>query len=65
MTTLITEEPTVSTLHIEHAIADFDRWHAAFQRFEEVRAQPVCAPNEFNSQSTIRITSWSTSTSTP
>ncbi len=29
----------MSTLHIEHAIADFDRWHAAFQRFEEVRAQ--------------------------
>lgn len=29
----------MSTLHIEHAIADFDRWHAAFQRFEDARAR--------------------------
>jgi hypothetical protein len=25
------------TLHIEHAISDFDTWTAAFSRFEEVR----------------------------
>lgn len=25
------------TLHIEHAIAAFDQWHAAFDRFAEVR----------------------------
>lgn len=25
------------TLHIEHAISDFDVWTAAFNRFEEVR----------------------------
>lgn len=27
------------TLHIEHAIADFDLWHAAFERFAEFRTQ--------------------------
>jgi hypothetical protein len=27
------------TLHIEHAITDFDQWHAAFDRFAEFRAQ--------------------------
>ena len=26
-------------LHIEHAIADFDQWHTAFERFEEFRVQ--------------------------
>lgn len=27
----------MSTLHIEHAISDFDTWSAAFDRFAEVR----------------------------
>jgi hypothetical protein len=27
------------TLHIEHAISDFDQWHAAFERFELFRVQ--------------------------
>jgi hypothetical protein len=27
------------TLHIEHAIVDFDLWRAAFDRFAEVRKQ--------------------------
>lgn len=27
------------TLHIEHAISDFDTWRSAFARFAEVRAQ--------------------------
>lgn len=29
----------MTTLHIEHAITDFPTWHAAFQRYEEVRAR--------------------------
>jgi hypothetical protein len=29
----------MTTLHIEHAITDFDLWNAAFERFAEVRAQ--------------------------
>jgi hypothetical protein len=29
----------VTTLHIEHAISDFDRWLTAFQRFADARAQ--------------------------
>jgi hypothetical protein len=29
----------VPTLHIEHTIADFDVWKAAFDRFTEVRKQ--------------------------
>ena len=29
----------MNTLHIEHAIADFDQWHAAFERFGELRRQ--------------------------
>jgi hypothetical protein len=29
----------VATLHIEHAIADFDMWKAAFDRFADVREQ--------------------------
>lgn len=29
----------MTTLHIEHAISDFDTWSAAFQRFEDVRLQ--------------------------
>ena len=27
------------TLHIEHAIVDFDQWRAAFDRFADVRRQ--------------------------
>lgn len=27
------------TLHIEHAVTDFDTWDAAFSRFEEIRQQ--------------------------
>jgi hypothetical protein len=29
----------MATLHIEHAITDFDLWSAAFERFGEVRAR--------------------------
>ncbi|CAN5179704.1 MAG: hypothetical protein H0V13_08495 [Nocardioidaceae bacterium] len=29
----------MTTLHIEHAISDFDRWLTAFQRFADARAQ--------------------------
>jgi hypothetical protein len=29
----------VATLHIEHAIVDFDLWKAAFDRFADVREQ--------------------------
>lgn len=29
----------MTTLHIEHAITDFDLWNAAFKRFGEVRAR--------------------------
>ena len=29
----------MATLHIEHAITDFETWHAAFARFAEVRRQ--------------------------
>ena len=29
----------MTTLHIEHAISDFDTWNAAFQRFADVRLQ--------------------------
>jgi hypothetical protein len=29
----------VSTLHIEHAITDFDTWNTAFGRFAEFRKQ--------------------------
>jgi hypothetical protein len=29
----------MTTLHIEHEITDFPTWHAAFRRFEEVRAR--------------------------
>jgi hypothetical protein len=29
----------VATLHIEHAIVDFDAWRAAFDRFAETRAR--------------------------
>jgi hypothetical protein len=29
----------MTTLHIEHAIVDFDTWLAAFDRFAEVRTQ--------------------------
>lgn len=29
----------MTTLQIEHAITDFSTWHAAFQRFEEVRTR--------------------------
>ncbi len=29
----------MSTLHIEHAITDFDTWNAAFGRFETVRRE--------------------------
>lgn len=28
----------MATLHIEHAVADFETWRAAFDRFAEVRA---------------------------
>lgn len=28
-----------TTLHIEHAISDFDQWHRAFERFADRRAQ--------------------------
>ena len=27
------------TLHIEHAIVDFDQWRAAFDRFADIRQQ--------------------------
>jgi hypothetical protein len=30
---------TVPTLHIEHAIVDFDLWKAAFDRFADFRRQ--------------------------
>jgi PhoPQ-activated pathogenicity-related protein len=33
------KEPTMTTLHIEHAITDFPRWNAAFERFADFRAQ--------------------------
>jgi hypothetical protein len=29
----------MATLHIEHAIVDFDLWRAAFDRFAEMRKQ--------------------------
>lgn len=29
----------MTTLHIEHAISDFDAWRAAFDRFADVRIQ--------------------------
>ena len=29
----------MTTLHIEHAISDFDRWLTAFQRFADARIQ--------------------------
>jgi hypothetical protein len=29
----------MATLHIEHAITDYDVWKSAFDRFEEVRRQ--------------------------
>ena len=29
----------MTTLHIEHAISDFDRWLAAFERFADARTQ--------------------------
>jgi len=29
----------MTTLHIEHAVTDFDVWQAAFARFEQARAQ--------------------------
>lgn len=29
----------MATLHIEHAISDFDLWRGAFERFEHHRAQ--------------------------
>lgn len=31
--------PTVSTLHIEHAITDFETWAAAFDRFSDARRE--------------------------
>jgi hypothetical protein len=40
----------MTTLHIEHAISDFDVWRKAFDRFEDVRRQAgvrahrVCRP---------------------
>jgi len=30
---------TVSTLHIEHPVTDFDTWNTAFERFAELRKQ--------------------------
>jgi hypothetical protein len=33
------EEPIVATLHIEHAISDFEQWLTAFQRFADARTQ--------------------------
>jgi hypothetical protein len=36
---LLTQGVTVPTLHIEHAITDFDTWNAAFERFAEFRQQ--------------------------
>ena len=33
------EEATVTTLHIEHAISDFDQWLTAFHRFTDARTQ--------------------------
>lgn len=29
----------MTTLHIEHAVSDFDRWLTAFQRFADARAE--------------------------
>jgi hypothetical protein len=29
----------MTTLHIEHAVTDFDTWNAAFARFAELRQQ--------------------------
>lgn len=29
----------MTTLHIEHAISDFDVWNAAFERFADVRTR--------------------------
>lgn len=29
----------MTTLHIEHAITDFDTWRAAFDRFDDMRRQ--------------------------
>lgn len=29
----------MTTLHIEHAIVDFELWHTAFDRFAEIRAK--------------------------
>ena len=29
----------MTTLHIEHAVSDFDRWLTAFERFADARAQ--------------------------
>jgi len=29
----------VTTLHIEHAISDFDQWLTAFERFDDARIQ--------------------------
>ena len=29
----------MTTLHIEHAISDFERWLTAFERFADARAQ--------------------------
>ena len=29
----------MTTLHIEHAVTDFDTWNAAFSRFAEARQQ--------------------------
>jgi hypothetical protein len=34
-----TQERTVTTLHIEHAISDFNNWLTAFERFADARAQ--------------------------
>jgi hypothetical protein len=33
------QEAIMTTLHIEHPIADFDHWKAAFDRFAPARAQ--------------------------
>jgi hypothetical protein len=35
----LTREPSVPTLHIEHAITDFDTWNSAFGHFAELRQQ--------------------------
>ena len=43
---------SVTTLHIEHPVTDFDTWHAAFDRFAEnreqagVRAERVARPRD-------------------